>query len=98
MASDHIINLLQNLEGHLDTDKLKLLGEIDKYFALKEKNKKIYLGEITVATLHSLHFVNRGRAVAGMRVIPLLIEDAKLQAMERLVIGPVIEILPLKFV
>lgn len=54
------------------------------------------LGEITVATLHSLHFVNRGRAVAGMRVIPLLIEDAKLQAMERLVTGPVIEILPLK--
>ena len=31
-----------------------------------------------------------------MRVIPLLIEDAKLQAMERLVTGPVIEILPLK--
>lgn len=42
LASDHIINLLQNLEGHLDTDKLKLLGEIDKYFALKERDKKIY--------------------------------------------------------
>ena len=42
LASDHIINLLQNLEGYLDTDKLKLLGEIDKYFALKERDKKIY--------------------------------------------------------
>ena len=53
------------------------------------------LGEITVATLHSLQYVTKGRAVAGTRVVPLLIDDGKLRALETLVTKPVIEVLPL---
>ena len=53
------------------------------------------LGEITVATLHSLQYVRKGRAVAGTRVVPLLIDDEKLREMEALVTEPLIEVLPL---
>ena len=54
------------------------------------------LGEITVATLHSLQYVTKGRSVAGARVVPLLIEDARLRALEALVAEPIIEVLPLR--
>ena len=54
------------------------------------------LGEITFATIHGLQFVKKGRSVAGTRVVPLVIEDAKLQQMEALVKAPLIEVLPLK--
>ena len=47
------------------------------------------LGEITIATLHSMQFVAKGRAVAGTRVVPLMIEDEKLRRMESIVSGPV---------
>ncbi|MFT4301081.1 MAG: molybdopterin-binding protein, partial [Desulfovibrio sp.] len=53
------------------------------------------LGEITVATMHSLQFVNKGRPVAGMRVVPLMIEEEKLRSMEEMVSHPVVEVLPL---
>ena len=53
------------------------------------------LGEITIATLHSMQFVAKGRAVAGTRVVPLMIEDEKLRRMESIISGPVMEVLPL---
>ena len=53
------------------------------------------LGEITIATLHSLQFVSKGRPVAGMRVVPLMIEEEKLRSMEEMVSHPVVEVLPL---
>lgn len=53
------------------------------------------LGEITVATLHGRQYVRKGRTVAGTRVVPLLIDEEKLHAMEALVKKPVIEVLPL---
>ncbi|MBR4741280.1 MAG: molybdopterin-binding protein, partial [Desulfovibrio sp.] len=54
------------------------------------------LGEITIATLHSLQRVVKGRTVAGTRVVPLLIEDDKLIRLEQLVTHPIIEVLPFK--
>ena len=54
------------------------------------------LGEISVATIHSLQWVRKGRAVAGTRVVPLMIEDEKLRRLETLVQAPVIEVLPLR--
>lgn len=54
------------------------------------------LGEISVATIHSLQHVTKGRPVAGARVVPLMIEDEKLRRMEEMVTRPVIEVLPLK--
>ncbi len=54
------------------------------------------LGEITLATLHSLQKVDKGRDVAGTRVVPLLIDDEKLRALEGMVGSPVVEVLPLR--
>jgi molybdopterin biosynthesis enzyme len=54
------------------------------------------LGEISLATLHSLQEVQKGQAVGGTRVIPLLIEEEKIARLEALVPAPFIEVLPLR--
>ena len=54
------------------------------------------LGEISVATIHTMQHVTRGRSVAGARVVPLMIEDEKLRQLESFVDGPVVEVLPLR--
>ncbi|MDD2484563.1 MAG: hypothetical protein PHQ50_06045, partial [Eubacteriales bacterium] len=42
LASDHIINLFQGIEGRLDTDHDKMLAVIDEYFALPALDQKMY--------------------------------------------------------
>ena len=42
LVSDHILNLLEELEGKLPEDKFKLLSVIEKYFALPEQERLIY--------------------------------------------------------
>ncbi len=42
LASDHIINLFQGIEGRLDTDHDKMLAFIDEYFALPALEQKMY--------------------------------------------------------
>ena len=54
------------------------------------------LGEISVATIHTMQHVTKGRPVAGARVVPLMIEDEKLRQLESFVSEPVIEVLPLR--
>ena len=46
------------------------------------------LGEITLATLHSMQQVRPGQNLAGTRVVPLLIEESKIVALEQLVSVP----------
>ena len=77
------INMMAAHTGllHIDVDMLARVNSI---------------GEITLATLHSLQLVHKGQAVAGTRVTPLLIEEEQLLTMEKLVAKPIIEVLPLK--
>ncbi len=42
IVSDHILNLLEELEGKLPEDKEKLLGIIDRYFAMAEEDRLIF--------------------------------------------------------
>jgi len=42
LASDHIINLLQDIQGRFDADRLKMLSVIDAYFAMPESEQKIF--------------------------------------------------------
>jgi Fe-S oxidoreductase len=42
LASDHIINLLQEIEGRLDTDRQKMLSAIERYFRMRESEQKIF--------------------------------------------------------
>lgn len=42
VVSDHILNLLEELEGTLPEDKGKLIAIIDRYFSLSEKERVVY--------------------------------------------------------
>ena len=42
IASDHILNLLGELEGRLPQDKEKLLGIIDKFLALTKQERELF--------------------------------------------------------
>ncbi len=42
IVSDHILNLLEELEGKLPEDKERLLAVIDRYFALPERDRLVY--------------------------------------------------------
>jgi radical SAM superfamily enzyme YgiQ (UPF0313 family) len=42
LASDHIINLMQEIQGSLDTDREKMLSAIDRYFSLPKAEQKIF--------------------------------------------------------
>jgi len=42
IVSDHILNLLEELEGKLPEDKEKLLGIIDRYFAMPEEDRLVF--------------------------------------------------------
>lgn len=42
LASDHIINLLQEIQGSLSTDRGDMLAAIDRYFSLPEAEQKIF--------------------------------------------------------
>ncbi len=42
VVSDHILNLLEEVQGKLPDDKNKILGVIDRYLALSEKDQLIF--------------------------------------------------------
>ena len=42
LVSDHIINLLQKVEGSLKNDKAKLLDMIDEYLSLPDRERRLY--------------------------------------------------------
>ena len=42
IVSDHILNLLEELEGKLPEDKEKLLGIIDRYFVMPEEDRLVF--------------------------------------------------------
>ena len=42
VVSDHIINLLQGVEGHIVLDRQKMLDMIDEYLARSEHEKRLY--------------------------------------------------------
>ena len=54
------------------------------------------MGEISLATLHSLQEVQAGQAVGGTRIIPLLIEEEKIARLEQRVTTPIVEVLPFR--
>ena len=42
LVSDHIINLLQDVEGSLKNEKDKMLDIIDQYLAMPDKDRRMY--------------------------------------------------------
>ncbi len=53
------------------------------------------LGQVTFATIHTMQEVAEGQSVAGARVVPLLADEAQVEAVERLcAAGPIISVRP----
>jgi radical SAM superfamily enzyme YgiQ (UPF0313 family) len=42
LSGDHIVNLLQEIEGRLDRDREKMLSVIDRYFGMTEREQRLY--------------------------------------------------------
>ena len=42
LVSDHMINLLQDVEGSLKNEKNEMLSLIDEYFAMPERERRMY--------------------------------------------------------
>ena len=101
-AADRLRALCQNKNMRASEPregKIELFAECDGLFrirrdALRTLNSQ---NELMVATRHGNTMVHKGDKLAGMRVIPLWIEDEKLRAAELAVGGePILEILPMK--
>lgn len=61
LVSDHMINLLQDVEGSLKTDKDKMIGMIDEYLGLPETDKKMYQAARRMARVASPDDMSRLR-------------------------------------
>lgn len=61
LVSDHMINLLQDVEGSLKTDKDKMIGMIDEYLGLPETDKKMYQAARRMARVASPDNMSRLR-------------------------------------
>jgi molybdenum cofactor synthesis domain-containing protein len=61
--------------------------------ALRQVNM---LGEIALATLHTMQEVQKGQAVAGTRIIPLVIEEEKIKTLEQIVETPFVSVVPFR--
>lgn len=87
-----------NMSGsEIREGKIELKADIDGLFRVDiERLEKINdLDEIVIATRHTNYAVKKGNKLAGMRVIPLIIEEEKLKEAQK--IGgdrPLLELLP----
>lgn len=73
LVSDHMINLLQDVEGSLKTDKDKMIGMIDEYLELPETEKKMYQAARRMARVASPDDMSRLRPY-DKKVIKQLID------------------------
>ena len=79
--------------------KIELKADIDGLFRVDVARLAAInsLDEIIIATIHTNTLVHKGDKLAGTRVIPLVIEEAKLQQAEAIGAGkPILELLPLR--
>lgn len=87
------------LAGPISEGKIELYAQRDGLLRidLDKLNAINMLGEIVIATRHSMSPVKAGDKLAGARVIPLTIEEEKLIRAEEIAgDGPIMELLPYK--
>ena len=99
-AAERLYKLCANenmTRSEVKEGKIELFAACDGMFRIK-RDKLIALnsvGEVIVATRHGDTVVRKGDKLAGMRVIPLIIEDEKLQkAQEAAGSEPILELKP----
>ena len=99
-AAVRLVRLCQNAHmarTAVQEGKIELTAEIDGLFRIDTQRLRAInaLDEIMIACRHSLSPVRAGDKLAGMRVIPLVIEEETIRAAERAAgTEPVLELLP----
>lgn len=82
--------------GEIKEGKIELKSEMDGLF--KVDRKALYsvnsFGQMMIATRHGNTVVHKGEKLAGMRIIPLVIEKEKMEKVRQLVKKPILEIKP----
>jgi radical SAM superfamily enzyme YgiQ (UPF0313 family) len=58
LVSDHVLNLIEELQGKLPEDKERLLATIDRYFALPEEDRYVYRVGRRMGVYHRLDDLN----------------------------------------
>ena len=84
-------------ESEIKEGKIELKAQIDGLFKIDRKKLLAVnsLGEMMIASRHGDFPVKKGDKLAGMRIIPLVIEEEKMnRAKEAAKGGPVFQILP----
>ncbi len=101
-AADILYNICENKFMHptqVNEGKIEVIADIDGLFSvdINRLNKINSIDEIIIATRHSNTPVKKGDKLAGMRVIPLIIDEKKLQEAKS-VAGetPLLSLLPYK--
>jgi radical SAM superfamily enzyme YgiQ (UPF0313 family) len=69
LVSDHILNLLEELEGKLPADKGKMLSLIDRYFALPSEGRIIFRLGRRKGLYRSLDDLDDGQTYLGLKQI-----------------------------
>ncbi len=91
------ITMGQNLRtGAIQEGKIELFAECDGLFIIDaQKLFQLNLAEHVVISARENHIpVKTGEKVAAMRVVPLLIEESHLAALQSSILNPVFEVLP----
>lgn len=94
-----LLSMCQNeymKHGNISEGKIELSSTIDGL--LKIDSKALYtvnsFGQMMIATRHGNTVVHAGDKLAGMRIIPLVIEKEKMEKVKSLVRKPILEIKP----
>ena len=88
----------ENMKGtEIKEGKIELIAECDGLFRVDVNRLDDIndLDEIMIATRHTNYAVKKGDKLAGTRVIPLIIEESKLEEAKKIANGkPLLELLP----
>ena len=101
-AAERLVRLCETermTRGSVKEGKIELFADCDGLFTVDtEKLRRInMLEQIMIATRHGNTAVKKGDKLCGTRVIPLVIEDARLREAERIAGGaPILSLLPYK--
>ena len=101
-AAERLCALCENehmIRSQVKEGKLELTAAIDGLFRVDTQRLKQInlLDEIMIATRHGNRPIRKGDKLCGTRVIPLVVEDAKLRQAEELAQNrPLLELLPWK--
>jgi radical SAM superfamily enzyme YgiQ (UPF0313 family) len=69
IVSDHILNLLEELEGRLPQDKKKMLDVLDRYFSLSEQQRLVFRLGRRRGTYRRLDDLSEKSAYEGLKSI-----------------------------